>query len=326
MRSIVTLTVNPAVDESSSVDNVVPGSKLRCSAPQYEAGGGGLNVARAIVRLGGEAIAFYPAGGPSGRLLGVLLDAERVPRLEIPISGWTRRNLNVLENATGHQFRFVFPGPTFKEEEWMQCLDSLQRVQPAPEFIVASGSLSPGIPPDFYARVAGIAKDAEARFVLDSSGEPLRLALDKGVFLFKPSLREFQQLIGREARDDVELAQAARSLIRAGCSSTVVVSLGERGALWVTRSEQERVPAPAVPVASVVGAGDTLLAGIVLSLARAGSLRESVLFGVAAAAATVMNPGTQLCRREDAERLFDRLRVVPPEVLSEEVRTEEQSR
>jgi 6-phosphofructokinase 2 len=311
MRPIVTLTVNPAVDESSSVDYVVSGSKLRCSAPRYEPGGGGLNVARVIGRLGGEAIALYTAGGPSGRLLGDLLDAERVPRFEVSISEWTRRNLNVREDATGRQFRFVFPGPTLKEEEWLRCLDSVRRLSPAPEFIVASGSLSPGVPPDFYARVAGIAREAGARFVLDSSGEPLRLALESGVFLFKPSLREFQQLVGAEARDDVELIEAARSLIRAGRCTMVVVSLGERGALWVTASEQERVPAPAVPVASVVGAGDALLAGIVLSLSRASSLRESVLFGVAAAAATVMNPGTQLCRREDAERLFDRLRAVP---------------
>jgi 6-phosphofructokinase 2 len=308
---ILTLTVNPAVDESSSVDYVVPGSKLRCTAPQYEPGGGGLNVARAIVRLGGQATALYAAGGPSGRLLGDLLDAERVPRLEVPISEWTRRNLNVREEATGRQFRFVFPGPTLKEAEWRQCLDSLRRLRPAPDFIVASGSLPPGVPPDFYSRVAGIAREAGARFVLDSSGEPLRLALESGVFLFKPSLREFQRVVGAEARDDAELIETARSLIRAGRCTMVVVSLGERGALWVTAFEQERVPAPAVPVASVVGAGDALLAGIVLSLSRASSLRESVLFGVAAAAATVMNPGTQLCRREDAERLFDQLRAVP---------------
>jgi 6-phosphofructokinase 2 len=234
-----------------------------------------------------------------------------VPRIEIPITEWTRRNLNVREEATGRQYRFVFPGPTLREEEWRQCLESLRESQPAPEFIVASGSLPPGVPADFYAQVGALAREAGARFVLDSSGEPLRLALEKGVYLFKPSLREFQKVVGKETRDDVELTEAARSLVRAGRCTMVVVSLGERGALWVTGSEDERVPAPAVPVASVVGAGDALLAGIVVSLARGGSLRESVLFGVAAAAATVMNPGTQLCRREDAERLFDRLRAVP---------------
>jgi 6-phosphofructokinase 2 len=307
MRSIVTLTINPAIDESASVDYVVSDSKLRCSAPHYEPGGGGLNVARVIVRLGGEATALYASGGPSGLLLGELLDAEKVPRLEVPIAEWTRRNLNVHEDATGRQYRFVFPGPALKEEEWRQCLDALRGIRPSPEFIVASGSLPPGVPPDFYARVAAIAGEAGARFVLDSSGEPLRLALEKGVFLFKPSMSEFQQVIGREPRDDVELVEAARGLIRAGSCAFVVVSLGPRGALWVSGSEHERIPAPAVPVASVVGAGDAMVAGIVLSLARAASFRESVLFGVAAAAATVMNPGTRLCRREDAERLFDRL-------------------
>lgn len=309
MRSIVALTVNPAIDESASVDYVVSDSKLRCSAPRYEPGGGGLNVARVIVRLGGEATALYASGGPSGLLLGELLDAEKVPRVEIPIAEWTRRNLNVYEDATGRQYRFVFPGPTLTEKEWRKCLDCLREIRPSPEFIVASGSLSPGVPPDFYARVGAIAREAGARFVLDSSGEPLRLALEKGVYLFKPSLREFQQVTGREPRDDVDLVEAARGLIQAGSCAFVVVSLGPRGAVWVSATEHERIPAPAVPVTSVVGAGDAMVAGIVLSLARAAPFRESVLFGVAAAAATVMNPGTQLCRREDAERLFDRLRI-----------------
>jgi 6-phosphofructokinase 2 len=308
MHSIVTLTVNPAVDESASVEYVVPGSKLRCSAPRYEPGGGGLNVARAIVRLGGDALALYTAGGPSGRILGDLLDAERVPRLEIPIAEWTRRNLNVSEEATGHQYRFIFPGPTLREKEWRECLLSLQRLQPMPEFLVASGSLPPGVPADFYASVAAIAKDAGTRFVLDSSGEPLRIALEKGVFLFKPSLREFHQVIKCETHDEGELTVAARALIEARRCAVVVLSLGERGALWVTSSEHERVPAPVVPVASVVGAGDAMVAGIVLSLARESSLREAVLLGVAASAATVMNRGTELCRREDAERLLEGLR------------------
>lgn len=308
MRSILTVTVNPAVDESASVDDVVPEAKLRCSGIRYEPGGGGLNVARAVVRLGGEATALYAAGGPTGRLLGELLDAEGVPRIEVPIGGWTRRNLNVREEPTGRQFRFVFPGPTFTQEEWQRCLESVRELRPAPDFIVASGSLPPGVPLDFYARLAAIAREFEARFVLDSSGEPLRFALEAGVFLFKPSLREFQDMIGREGLDDAELTEAARSLIHAGRCTVVVVSLGRRGALWVTGSEEGRVSPPEVPVASVVGAGDTMVAGIVLSLARALSLRDSVLFGVAAAAAAVMNPGTELCRREDVERLFDGLR------------------
>lgn len=310
MFPIVTLTMNPALDENSSVEYIFSDAKLRCQAPLLEPGGGGVNVARAVTRLGGEALAVYAAGGPSGDLLGNLLEQEAVPRLVIPIAGWTRRNVNVRENATGRQYRFVFPGPTLSENEWRRCLDTLERVRPRPEFVVASGSLPPGVPVDFYARVAGIARELEARFVLDASGDPLRLAVVEGVFLVKPSLDEFQQLTGGGALAESGLAEAARHLIAKGHCEAVVLSLGGGGALWVTAAREERLGAPAVPVASSVGAGDAMVAGIVLCLARGKSLPEAVRFGVAAGAAAVMNPGTQLCRREDTERLFEQMRPV----------------
>jgi 6-phosphofructokinase 2 len=148
--------LNPAIDESTSVEYVVSGSKLRCRAPQYEPGGGGINVARAVWRLGGEALALFAAGGPAGELLGDLLDREGVARIQIPIAEWTRRNLNVREEATGRQYRFVFPGPTLREPEWRQCLERLRGVRPTPEFVVASGSLPPGAPAGFYALAAGV--------------------------------------------------------------------------------------------------------------------------------------------------------------------------
>lgn len=310
MPPIVTLTMNPALDENSSVEYVFSDAKLRCEAPHQEPGGGGINVARAVARLGGEALAIYAAGGPSGDLLGTLLEREAVPRLVIPIAEWTRRNVNVRENATGRQYRFVFPGPTLSENEWRRCLDTLKRVRPRPEFVVASGSLPPGVPVDFYARVAGIARELQARFVLDASGKPLRLAVEEGVFLVKPSLDEFQQLTGGGARAESSLAEAARHLIAKGHCEAVVLSLGGGGALWVTAAQEERLVAPTVPVASSVGAGDAMVAGIVLSLVRGRSLPEAVRFGVAAGAASVMNPGTELCRREDAERLFEQMRPI----------------
>lgn len=309
---IVTLTVNPALDESTSVDYVVSDRKLRCLAPHEEPGGGGINVARAISRLGGESLAVHTAGGPTGVLLSGLLDREGIARLEVPIAGWTRRNLNVLETATGRQYRFVFPGPALAEEEWRRCLETLRAVRPAPRFLVASGSLPPGVPTDFYARAADVAREFGARFVLDASGESLHAPLARGIFLFKPSLREFRQLTGTAAGGEAELAREARRLIREGRCEVVVLSLGVGGALWVTATREERVIAPAVPVASSVGAGDAMVAGIVLSLVRGRSLSQAVRFGVAAGAAAVMNPGTELCRREDAERLYDQ--TAPAEI------------
>jgi 6-phosphofructokinase 2 len=157
MLSIVTLTMNPALDESTSVAYVLPDRKLRCQAPAYEPGGGGINVARAVRKLGGDALACFPVAGPAGELLKRLLDAEGVRQ-------------------------------TLEETEWPGFLDWLRQLGPPPAFIVASGSLPPGVPVDFYARVAAVARDMGSRLVLDTSGVPLARAVDQGVHLLKPSL------------------------------------------------------------------------------------------------------------------------------------------
>lgn len=311
MLSIVTLTMNPALDESTSVDYVLPDRKLRCQAPMYEPGGGGINVARAIRKLGGDALACFPVAGPAGELLQRLLDAEGVRQMPVPVAGWTRENINVLEEVSGRQFRFCMPGPMLQETEWPVFLDWLRRLQPPPAFVVASGSLPPGVPVDFYARVASAARDMGSRLVLDTSGVPLARAVDQGVYLLKPSLHEFQALLGEPEVDESRLASLGTTVVKRGWCDILVLSLGAGGALWVTGSEWERLAAPAVPIKSSVGAGDSLVAGIVLSLARGRPLGEAVRFGVAAGAAAVMNPGTALCRREDVERLYPQVMTSP---------------
>jgi 6-phosphofructokinase 2 len=311
MLSIVTLTMNPALDESTSVVYVLPDRKLRCQAPTYEPGGGGINVARAVRKLGGDALACFPVAGPAGELLERLLAAEGVRQMPVPIAGWTRENLNVLEQVSGRQFRFCMPGPTLEETEWPVFLDWLRQLEPPPAFVVASGSLPPGVPVDFYARVAALARDMGSRLVLDTSGVPLARAVDQGVHLLKPSLHEFQALMGEPEVDESRLASLGTTVVKRGWCDILVLSLGAGGALWVTGSEWERLAAPAVPIKSSVGAGDSMVAGIVLSLARGRPLGEAVRFGVAAGAAAVMNPGTALCRREDVERLYPQVMTSP---------------
>jgi 6-phosphofructokinase 2 len=301
---IVTLTLNPCIDESASIDRLVPDRKLRCGTPRYEPGGGGINVARAVRRLGGRALAVFPAGGPAGGLLRTLLEAEDVPHLALPVSGWTRENFNVREEATGHQYRFVLPGPELTAEEREACFEAVAALSPFPGYLVASGSLPPGFPPDFLARIARLVRTRGGRFVLDSQGEAASKALDSGVHLYKPSLREFRDLAGLPGAEDAELAEAAKRWIRLGRCEVVVLSLGAAGALYVTESSAEHVRAPMVPVRSTVGAGDAMLAGIVLRRHEGWPLDQAVRFGVAAGAASVMRPGTELCGRSDTERLF----------------------
>ena len=304
---IATLTMNPAIDKSSAVNQVVAEWKLRCDPPAYEPGGGGINVSRAMRKLGGDSVAFYLAGGLAGRMLIDLLDQEGLQHRAMSIAGVTRENFTVLEKSTGRQYRFGMPGPTVQEAEWRRCLDEIIPLLSQIDYLVASGRLPPGVPPEFYAQLARLARKHNTRLVVDTSGEALRLAVEEGVFMIKPNLREFAELMGRESVDGLEEERLARELVATGRSETVVVSLGAAGVLAASAEGAERVRAPLVPIISKVGAGDSTVAGIVLALARGRSWREAVRFGVAAGAAAVMTPGTELCRREDAERLYAQL-------------------
>lgn len=307
MQTVVTLTMNPAVDLSSSVDRVVPGHKLRCKSHRCEPGGGGINVGRAIHKLGGEAVIYYPAGGATGATLRELLDREGVNHHAIPIRGWTRMNNAVLDNSTLDQYRFIAPGPELCESEWRACLNEVAAVRPRPGYLAASGSLPPGVPDDFYARLAHLARSAGSRFVVDSSGVALTLAAAEGVYLIKPSLRELSTLAGQEIRGESQQLEAAQQLVRGGQAEVVLLSLGADGALMVWAEGSARLRPPPVAVKSTVGAGDSMVGGFLLGLERGLPLPDAFRFGVAAATAAVMNPGTHLCGRVDTEQLYERL-------------------
>lgn len=303
MAAIVTLTLNPAVDKNTAVPHVRPEKKLRCEMPEFHPGGGGLNVARAIAKLGGSALALWTCGGHSGRLLADLLDEEQIEHQPLPVAEATRENLIAYERQSGQQFRFGMPGARLSEQEMQQCLDSVAALDPAPEFLVLSGSLPPGVPTSFYAQVAHAAPSS-ARVILDTSGPALLEGAEQGLFLIKPNLAELESFAGREIKDEGDVAVLSRQLIDAGRTQAVFTSLGSAGAVLVTADTCLRVHAPTVHIRSKVGAGDSMVAGIVLALQRGESLTSAARFGVAAGTAAVMTEGTELCRREDTERLY----------------------
>ncbi len=310
MDTVVTLTMNPVIDKSTFIDRVAPEMKLRCEAPTREPGGGGVNVSRAMMQLGGTSKMLYPAGGFTGELMQEMVAAFGLEQQIIPIADTTRENFIVFENVTGQQYRFGMPGPTLTESELQACLDALEAFQPTPQFIVASGSLTPGAPDDFYAHVAGVAERIGAKLVLDTSSKALQVTMSKeGVFhpvyLVKPNMRELSQLAGVEViRDEPHQEAAARILIDSGKTDVVIVSLGAQGALLVTKDVVHRYRAPSVPVRSAVGAGDSMVGGIVLKLAQGAPIEEAARYGIAAGSAAVMTDGTQLCRKADTDRLY----------------------
>ena len=306
MTAVLTFTPNPAIDTSTMVERVIPERKLRCRSPRFDPGGGGINVARVIHRLGGEATALFIGGGPTGERLRQLLDRDGVANRGVCCEQWTRENVTILEESSGHQFRFVMPGPEVTTSEWNAALELLREWEPAPPFVVASGTLPPGVPADGFAQVAQVIKERGSRLILDTSGPALSNGIRAGVYLVKPNLGELAELCGAKITDEERMKVAARSIIERGWSEVVVVSLGARGAFLFTAEQCEQIIAPIVPAVSRVGAGDSMVAGMVLALTRGWSLSEAVRFGAAAGSAAVMQSGTELCHRVDVERLFCR--------------------
>lgn len=308
MTSVVTVSLNPAIDQSTSVDRVVPEDKLRCAPPSFEPGGGGLNVSRALGRMGTESLALWTSAGPAGQQLHGLLDAVGLTHRAIPVSGLTRTNVVVFEASSTHQYRFGMPGPTLGEADLAAVLGAVQRLEPTPEVVVLSGSLPPGAPADTYAQLIRALPET-VRVVLDTSGEALQAGLQAGVHLLKPNLRELSRLAGRALESDADVVAVARDLISARKATRVVVSLGAGGALAVSAEEVLEARAPTVPIRSKVGAGDSMVAGMVHALRAGGGLGELVRQGVAAGAAAVMTDGSELCRPEDVARLAPQVHV-----------------
>lgn len=304
MKQILTVTLNPALDKSTIVGSLQPDKKLRCADPVFEAGGGGINVARAVARLGGSALPLYFSGGAAGKRITTLLEKEGIAGMAVEIAGETRETLNVTDKSSGKQYRFVMPGPSVTAAECGNLLSMVRDAMKGTDYLVVSGSPPSGVRPGFYKTLAETAREHDARLIVDISGEGLQHALQAGVYLAKPNLGELAAYAGVEKLQETDAVNAARDVIGKGSCQVMVISMGESGALLVTDHIAERIAAPIVKRVSTVGAGDSMVAGIVLALQRGADVRTAARFGIACGTAATLNPGTALCKKEDAERLF----------------------
>ncbi|PRB06247.1 phosphofructokinase [Chryseobacterium sp. MYb7] len=303
-KTILTITLNPSVDKSSSVQSVVPEKKLRCNSPIYEPGGGGVNVSRALKRLGVVSDIFFTSGGRTGRLLEKLLKGEKLNIFPSHITSETRENFIVLDISTNKQYRFGFPGEELTQEQQKEILSILPTINPCPDFVVISGSLPTNTNPNFLRRLVNIYKAMGTKVIIDTSGEALRTAVEEGVFLLKPNIGELAFLVGKEKLEETDIDQAARLIISQGKAEIVVVSLGSQGAVLFSGSEKIKIEAPVVEVKSTVGAGDSMVAGMVSVLVKGGDYKEVLSMGIACGSATTMTEGTGLFTRENAKHLF----------------------
>jgi len=310
MSQILTITLNPALDVATAVDAVVPGAKLRCDAPRYDPGGGGVNVSRAVLRLGGQSQAFVAFGGETGLMALSMLKAEGIEPIHFPVPGNTRQSMAVVETSTGKQYRFQLPGPEWPPEQTAALLSALAPHLTPGRLVVMSGSLPIGVPADIGATINRMTRDKGASLILDTSGDALVSAAENTgppFALLRMDGAEATEVSGRDFASPAELADYGHQLIAAGAAERLVMSIGSRGTVGVSADDRFFCQPPKIETKSAVGAGDSMVAAIAMQLAAGNSFRDAVRHGVAAAGSAVMTPATQLCSKQSADEILERV-------------------
>jgi len=302
---IATLTLNPAVDMGCHAASVRPTHKVRTTMDRLDAGGGGVNVARVLHALGCDTVALVVTGGITGHLIEELLDETHVPWRAVHVPGRTRITLNIRDASTGLEWRFVPDGPAVAPEQRAAVLALL--AETGAPWVVASGSLPPGTPETFYGDLAAATAARGGKFVLDSSGPPLKAAEGRGIEVLKVSQSELEFLAGRQLPDQAQIRDAIAGLLRTGAAKTIAASLGRDGAVIASGAEMHALPALPVTVQSAVGAGDSFLAGLVAGLAGGMGLREALGWATATAAVSVSRFGTAQVDRAAVEEAYRQL-------------------
>lgn len=313
---LATVTLNPSLDEWVELPALQPGRLHRATRFARYAGGKGINVSRVIHELGAATRAFALAGGEDGAILRTLLRRLDIPHTFVTLEGSTRNNYKIHTRAPRRLTEINTPGPRVPKTTLRAFERRLFRQRPAPRCVVLSGSLPPGVPHDVYRRWIQHLHRLGIPTVLDASGAALRQGLRARPWLIKPNRHEAEELVQRRLSRMADVVGAARALAAQG-PALVIISLGADGAVLAGRFDPPAVAAaqawvarpPVVKVDSAVGAGDSLIGGLLVGWAHRLDLLEAFRLGVACGAATAMTPGTELCHRADVRRLLGRVTI-----------------
>jgi 6-phosphofructokinase 2 len=305
---IATVTLNPSLDKTITVKRLVLDEANRWTSLRRDAGGKGINVSRVLHELGSDTVAYGFKGGVEGEILGQLLRKQGVPFDFTPIEGEIRSNLIITVTETRRQTRIDAPGPYISGTELDNLINKLRTIKLKPDFFVFAGSVPPGVPPTIYNRLITMAREEGVKTVLDCDGEWLKEGIMAIPSIIKPNVHEAQELLGKKLNDEASLIGAVESLLSRGIE-VVMISRGKEGAIVSDGKKMLKVTSPPVEVSSTVGSGDSAIAGLVLKLSRGESLEEAARLAVAAGTATALTPGTELCHREDVEKILPLVEV-----------------
>lgn len=312
MLDILTITLNPAIDLSTTTDQVEPDRKLRCARATVDPGGGGINVSRAIHILGGQSRALVALGGHNGDKLCHLLTDEGIAYLPFRTTGETRQSLAVTDDATGQQYRFVMPGPDWSNAQQNALLAMVPDVAPEYGLVILSGSQPPGVATNLTRHLCKSLAGRGTEILVDVSGGPLAdltVAADAPISVLRMDQDEAETLNGSPLPTREDSGRFARSLVDKGVAGTIIVARGADGSVLVSEGQALHAAAVDVPVNSKVGAGDSFVGAFALSLARGEETGAALQKATAAASSAVTTGATRLCTREDAERFAPQCQV-----------------
>jgi 6-phosphofructokinase 2 len=305
---IATVTLNPSLDKTVTVEDLVIDEANRWTSLRRDPGGKGINVSRVVHELGGETIAYGFIGGIDGETLKHLLNQQRVTFDFTPIKGEIRSNFIITDLKTHCQTRIDAPGPHILSNELKKLTQKLTHIKPKPDFLVFAGSVPPGVPADIYRQLIEKAKKSGIKTVLDSDNKWLKEGIKAKPNVIKPNVHEAEELLETHLRDEAAIVEAVKTLVNEGIE-VVVISRGKDGLVVANREKILRVMPPQVEVRSTVGAGDSTIAGLVLKLSQGYEIGEAARWAAAAGTAATLTPGTELCRRKDVEKLLPQVKV-----------------
>ncbi|HEY9857548.1 MAG TPA: 1-phosphofructokinase [Stenomitos sp.] len=305
---IATVTLNPSLDKMLTVDALVADDTNRAVAVRLDPGGKGINVSRVVREFGGQTLAMGLLGGHNGELVKHALTDEGISTDFNWIDGETRENLILADKRTGEQYRINAPGPYVRVEEGDRIKRKLSGWDRRPDFIVFSGSVPPGMAKEIYQELIADARTKGLKTALDADGTALRAGVAAKPTVVKPNRYELERYVGHELKGEVALVGASQELIREGVE-LVILSDGPHAAYAISAAEVWVATPPRIEAQSAVGAGDSMLGGVIWRLTGGASLQEALAWGVAAGAATAMTPGTELCHLRDVKMLLEQVQL-----------------
>lgn len=304
---IYTVTLNPTLDITYVLEEVSFGEPVKAIDVLKSPGGKGINVSRALRSMGIDSVATTIVGGYMGEEVLDLLQKEGLILQVVKIDNETRTNIVVYGRKDKKELVIRAAGPPVKDTETEKITSFIFNVAVSPELLVLSGSLPPGVKEDIYSSLINEAKTRDIKVVLDSDGEPFRFGVEAMPYLIKPNLVELQDLAGRELRDEAAIQEFCGGLLEKGIE-IIVVSLGRDGAMMITREGTWKGAVPVI-AENTVGAGDSMVAGLLIGIARSNPLEEMFRTGLACGVSAVVNPGPGLCEPETYKEVYPKIQV-----------------